>query len=109
MMTVRDFKAELDKVDDNLVVIVEMAVEEKGEIVDRAELVSHIETNDTEFYLVAESENLVASKPLNEVLDEIRVEIGALPKTYPFVNHIDTYVKEDDVKKIIDRYKEGEE
>ena len=39
------------------------------------------------------------------VLDKIRAEIEALPKTYPFVNHIDTYVKEDDVKKIIDKYK----
>lgn len=38
-------------------------------------------------------------------LDKIRVEIEALPKTYPFINHIDTYVKEDDVKKIIDKYK----
>jgi hypothetical protein len=45
-----------------------------------------------------------------EVLDKIRAEIEALPKTYPFVNHIDTYVKEDDVKKIIDKYKaESEE
>lgn len=39
-----------------------------------------------------------------EVLDKIRAEIEALPKTYPFINHIDTYVKEDDVKKIIDKY-----
>lgn len=38
------------------------------------------------------------------VLDKIRKEIEVLPKTYPFVNHIDTYVKEDDVKKIIDKY-----
>ena len=40
-----------------------------------------------------------------EVLDKIRAEIEALPKTYPFINHIDTYVKEDDVKKIIDKYR----
>ncbi len=39
------------------------------------------------------------------ILDKIRAEIEALPKTYPFINHIDTYVKEDDVKKIIDKYK----
>ena len=39
-----------------------------------------------------------------EVLDKIRAEIEALPKTYPFVNHYDMYVKEDDVKKIIDKY-----
>ena len=38
-------------------------------------------------------------------LDKIMAEIEALPKTYPFVNHIDAYVKEDDVKKIFDKYK----
>ena len=44
------------------------------------------------------------------ILDKIRAEIEALPKTYPFVNHIDTYVKEDDVMKIIDKYRaESEE
>ena len=42
---------------------------------------------------------------LNCVLDKIRAEIEALPKTYPFVNHFDMYVKEDDVRKIIDKYK----
>ena len=42
---------------------------------------------------------------LVEILDKIRAEIEALPKTYPFLNHIYTYVKEDDVKKIIDKYK----
>jgi len=42
------------------------------------------------------------------VLDKIRKEIEVLPKTYPFVNHIDTYVKEDDVKKIIDKYIGGD-
>ena len=41
----------------------------------------------------------------DELLDKIRAEIEALPKTYPFINHIDTYVKEDDVKRIIDKYK----
>ena len=41
-----------------------------------------------------------------DVLDKIRAEIEELPKTYPFVNHFDIYVKEDDVKKIIDKYKE---
>lgn len=53
-------------------------------------------------------ENLEAiSKALEQepVLDKIKAEIEALPKTYPFVNHIDMYVKEDDVKKIIDEYK----
>lgn len=41
----------------------------------------------------------------DDVLDKIRAEIEALPKTYPFINHIDIYVKEDDVKKIIDKYR----
>lgn len=40
-----------------------------------------------------------------DVLDKIRAEIEALPKTYPFINHIDAYVKEDDVKRIIDKHK----
>lgn len=47
-------------------------------------------------------------KEQQPMLDKIRAEIEALPKTYPFINHIDTYVKEDDVKKIIDKYREGE-
>lgn len=38
------------------------------------------------------------------ILDKIRAEINALPKTYPFINHFDTYVKEDDVLRIIDEY-----
>ena len=47
---------------------------------------------------------------LNEVLDEIRAEIKLIsPKTYPFLNSTDNYVKEDDVLQIIDRYtKDGE-
>ena len=49
-----------------------------------------------------------AFKSVAKVLNVIRAEIEALPKTYPFINHIDTYVKEDDVKKIIDKYREGE-
>ena len=35
-------------------------------------------------------------------LDDVKAEIEALPKTYPFINHIDTYVKEDDVLQILD-------
>jgi hypothetical protein len=42
------------------------------------------------------------------ILDKIKAEIEALPKTYPFVNHIDMYVKVSDVTKIIDKYKAGE-
>ncbi len=46
---------------------------------------------------------------LMDILDEIKAEIEALPKTYPFMNHIDTYVKEDDVLQIISKYKAKED
>ena len=38
-----------------------------------------------------------------EVLQEIRQEITNLVKTYPFIDHKDTYVKEDEVLVILDR------
>lgn len=41
----------------------------------------------------------------SDVLDKIRAEIEIMPKTYPFVNHFDTYIKVDDVKKILNEYK----
>jgi hypothetical protein len=41
----------------------------------------------------------------DSILDKIKAEIEALPKTYPFVNHIDMYVKVSDVTKIIEKYK----
>ena len=43
-----------------------------------------------------------------ERIDDIKAEIQALPKTYPFVNHIDTYVKDADVIKIIERHCGGD-
>jgi hypothetical protein len=43
------------------------------------------------------------------LLNKIKAEIEALPKTYPFVNHIDMYVKVSDVTKIIEKYKAGSE
>ena len=43
------------------------------------------------------------------VIEDIKAEIEALPKTYPFVNHFDMYVKEDDVRKIIDKHISGKE
>ena len=49
--------------------------------------------------------NVFTKADMVAMLDKIRAEIEALPKTYPFINHIDTYMKEDDVKKIIDKYK----
>ena len=50
--------------------------------------------------IAAQDENEVV-----EVLNEIRAEIEALPKTYPFINHFDTYIKEDDALAIIDKYR----
>ena len=43
-----------------------------------------------------------------KVIEDIKTEIQALPKIYPFVNHIDTYVKTDDVIKIIERHCGGD-
>ena len=43
-----------------------------------------------------------------EKIEDIKAEIQALPKTYPFVNHIDTYVKDADVIKIIERHCGGD-
>lgn len=40
------------------------------------------------------------------ILDKIRAEIVDIsPKTYPFVDHMDDYVKTKDVLRIIDKYK----
>lgn len=41
--------------------------------------------------------------------DKIIAEIEALPKTYPFVDHIDAYIKVDDIKKILDKYESESE
>ena len=41
---------------------------------------------------------------LDDVLQEIRQKIVNLVKTYPFIDHKDTYVKEDEVLEIIDKY-----
>lgn len=43
-----------------------------------------------------------------KAIEDIKAEIQALPKTYPFVNHIDTYVKDADVIKIIERHCGGD-
>ena len=50
----------------------------------------------------------VTPQPCNDILDKIKAEIEALPKTYPFAYHLGTYVKEDDVKMIIDKYNNKE-
>ena len=49
----------------------------------------------------------VAIKALQEesVLDKIRDKIEAHPKTYPFVNHFDAYIKASDCLQIIDNYR----
>ena len=41
--------------------------------------------------------------PTSKIRDAI-AEINEMPKTYPFVNHIDTYVKTADVIKIIGKH-----
>lgn len=41
--------------------------------------------------------------PTSKLRDAI-AEINEMPKTYPFVNHIDTYVKTADVIKIIRKH-----
>lgn len=41
--------------------------------------------------------------------DKIKADIEAMPKTYPFVNHFDAYIKVDDVDKILDKYKSESE
>lgn len=45
----------------------------------------------------------------NEMLDKVRAEIGSLPKIYPFVNHIYTYIKTSDCMQIIDNYRSESE
>lgn len=39
------------------------------------------------------------------IIKEIRQEIANLVKIYPFIDHMDAYVKEDEVLEIIDKYK----
>ena len=49
---------------------------------------------------------VVASAELHKsIFDNLRAEIADMPKLYPFIDHIDTYVKEDDVLAIIDKYR----
>lgn len=75
------------------------------------------ETNctDCKYYIadtcLSRESHKMAIKALEQdnILDKIRAEIEALPKTYPFVNHFDMYVKVSDVEKIIDKYKERKE
>lgn len=64
------------------------------------------ESYDHEYFLRKELEVKIAKLERQEsALDKVRIEIEALPKVYPFVTHVNTYVKEDDVRRIIDKYK----
>ena len=49
-----------------------------------------------------------AKRKFDKAIEDIKSDIQALPKTYPFVNHIDTYVKDADVIKIIERHCGGD-
>ena len=49
------------------------------------------------------AESLNNAVKLSDVLQEIRQEITNLVKTYPFIDHLDAYVKEDEVLEIIDK------
>lgn len=74
---------------------------------DKVKLIIEIPKEDYEFTKGAKTARVFPSEYyvkliLNGIpLDDVKAEIVALPKTYPFVNHIDTYVKEDDVLQIL--------
>jgi hypothetical protein len=51
------------------------------------------------------ADEVIETLEQDSIIDKIKAEIEALPKTYPFVNHIDMYVKVSDVTKIIEKYK----
>ena len=40
-------------------------------------------------------------------IEKIKEDINAMPKTYPFIDHIDTYVQDKEVIEIIDKNVEG--
>ena len=75
-------------------------------------------TEDGEVYVIRKCQPLfemnkalckrIKALPSASVIEDIKAEIQALPKTYPFVNHIDTYVKDADVIKIIERHCGGD-
>ena len=72
-----------------------------------------VEIPDEQFNAICSNKTIWETEPKSVIylaiangtpLDDIRQEINDLPKTYPFINHIDTYVKTDDVIRIIDRH-----
>ena len=64
--------------------------------------------NDSDFSIGFKQGQEHGKQIMLEKIDAIKAEIQALPKTYPFVNHIDTYVKDADVIKIIERHCGGD-
>jgi hypothetical protein len=49
------------------------------------------------------AESLNNAVKLSDVLQEIRQKITNLVKTYPFIDHMDSYVKETEVLEIFDK------
>ena len=82
----------------------------REEAIGQLRLTSWVQRDQGNNYLADAIDMAIEALSKESILDKIRAEIKALPKTYPFVNHIDTYVKEDDIMQIIDKYKaESEE
>ena len=76
-----------------------MTREEAIDLLDN--LIGMIEDNHNSDYDTAFNMAIKALEQ-GDVLREIRQEIANLVKTYPFTDHMDTYVKEDEVFEIID-------
>ncbi len=60
-------------------------------------------------HLIELSDSIKNSTPLEKVFEDIKAEIQALTKTYPFINHKDDYIIEREVMEIIDRHISGKE
>jgi len=59
--------------------------------------------------LCRDTANLLEEVEQESILNKIIAEIKSIsPKTYPFLNSTDQYVKEDDVLQIINKYKAAE-
>ena len=54
--------------------------------------------------LISTTEVIKNGTPLEKVLEDIKAEIQALTKTYPFINHKDDYIIEREVMEIIDKH-----
>lgn len=69
---------------------------------------ARFDTEVDEGYLIPFSRAIANGTPLPKVLEDIKAKIKALPNVYPFYDHIDRYVKEEDVLAIIEADKDGE-